>query len=43
MVQRKQIRLETMRLWIRSLALITGLLWHCGSGVGWHLQLQLDP
>ena len=30
MVQRKQMRLGTMRLWIQSLALLSGLrIWHC--------------
>ena len=29
-VQQKQIRLENMRLWVRSLALLSGLrIWHC--------------
>ena len=30
MVQRKQIRLGTMSLWVRSLGLLSGLrIWHC--------------
>ena len=43
--QRKQIRLGTMKLRVRSLALLSGLrIWHCcGCGVGQQQQLRLDP
>ena len=45
MVQQKQIRLVTMRLWVQSLASLSRLwIWHCcGYGVGWQLKLQFDP
>ena len=34
-----------MRLWVPSLALLSGLrIWHCyGCGVGQQLQFQFDP
>ena len=33
-----------MRMWVQSLALLSGLrIWGCcGCGVGWQLQLQFD-
>ena len=42
MVQRKQIRLGTMRLQVRFLASLSGLRIRrcCGCGVGQQLQLQ---
>ena len=39
--QQKQIRLENMRLWVRSLALLNGLrLWHCHE-LWYRLQMCL--
>ena len=45
MAQQKEIRLGTMRVWIRSLASLYGLrIWRgCGCGVGRQLQLRWDP
>ena len=45
MAQWKRIRLGTMMLRVRSLALLSELRIQCccGSGVGWWLQLRLDP
>ena len=45
LVQWKRIQLGIMRLWVRSLASLSGLrTWHCcGSGLGRQQQLRLDP
>ena len=43
MAQWKQIQLVTMRFWVRSLALLSGLRILCCCGVGWQLQFQFCP
>ena len=41
-VKRKRIRLRTMRLQVRSLALLSGLgIWHCHE-LWWRSQMRLQ-